>query len=144
LAALCHSKGIRHGIIDMSGDMKVIGPHPDGSPWRIQIKSPRQSSDEQDSPNMTVEILEGALATSGDYEKCFILNNKRYCHIINPKTGWPCHGLSSATVITDLCIVAGSLTTAALLKGKNHGISWLKSAEVLFYCFDDNGKLVTE
>jgi FAD:protein FMN transferase len=144
LATLCYSKGIRHGIIDMSGDMKVIGPHPDGSPWRVQIKSPRQNANEENAPYMTVEIQEGALATSGDYEKCFLLDNKRYCHIINPKTGWPCHGLSSVTVITELCIVAGSLTTAALLKGKNQGISWLKRAEVMFYCFDDDGKLVTE
>lgn len=139
LATLCLANGVRHGIIDMSGDMKVIGPHPDGSPWRIQIKAPRQSNADS---TMTIEIQEGALATSGDYEKCFILDNKRYCHIINPKTGWPCHGLSSVTVLTDLCIVAGSLTTAALLKGKTKGIKWLRDAGVLFYCFDDNGTLI--
>jgi thiamine biosynthesis lipoprotein len=46
------------------------------------------------------------------------VDGRRYCHILDPRTGWPAPGLASVTVISDRCLVAGSLSTAAMLKGK--------------------------
>ena len=63
----------------------------------------------------------------------------RYCHILDPRTGWPARGLSSVTVIAERCLVAGSLATSAMLQGGN-GIAWLESLGVRHIAIDDLGK----
>ena len=134
-AEVCFDLGARHGFVDLGGDIRVIGPQPDGHPWKIGIRHPR------DSDKIVAEIAlpNGALATSGDYE-CFIeVDGQRYCHILDPRTGWPARGLSSVTVISDRCLVAGSLSTAAMLKGAD-GAAWLHGLGVRHIAIDANGK----
>ena len=65
-----------------------------------------------------VAISGGALASSGDYERFIEIDGRRYCHFLDPRSGWPVRGLSSVTVISDRCMVAGSLSTIAMLKGR--------------------------
>lgn len=121
-ASLCFDAGIRHGLVNLGGDIKIIGPHPDGSPWRIAIRHPRQSG----------EILQalllhsGALASSGDYERCIVLDGVRYGHVLNPKTGWPVNYMAAVSVIGEFCVVAGSASTIGMLKGEA-GPDWLSS-----------------
>lgn len=139
LAQICLDQDISHGFINMSGDIKVLGPHYEtGEPWTIHIKNPRENT----LTPAAIQISQGALATSGDYERCVFINNKRYCHILNPKTGWPVFGLSSVTAVTDLCIVAGTVTTTALLKGKEQGLMWLSSLNIPYICYDNCGNQV--
>jgi len=121
-ASLCQSLGIRHGAINLGGDIKIIGPHPDGSPWRIGIRDPRSKGDLL----TTVNLTKGAMASSGDYERCFILDGRRYGHILNPQTGWPVSYLASVSVIADFCVIAGSASTIAMLK-EAEGPGWLLS-----------------
>jgi thiamine biosynthesis lipoprotein len=134
-AEVCSSLGARHGFVDLGGDIRVIGPQPDGSPWRIGIRHPRDPS------TLTTEVAlpSGALATSGDYERFIEVGGRRYCHILNPRTGWPAQGLSSVTVIAERCLVAGSLSTVAMLKGKDGG-AWLETLGVRHIVFDDHGQ----
>ena len=80
-----------------------------------------------------------ALATSGDYERFLEVDGRRYCHILDPRTGWPAQGLASVTVVADRCLVAGSLSTAAMLKGKD-AAAWLQSLGVRHTVIDDSGK----
>ena len=103
----------RHGFVDLGGDIRVIGPQPDGQPWRIGIRDPRDG----EAVVAEVALHDGALATSGDYERFIEVEGVRYCHILDPRTGWPARGLSSVTVITERCPVAGSLATSAMLSG---------------------------
>jgi thiamine biosynthesis lipoprotein len=133
-AEVCADLGMRHGFIDLGGDIRVIGPQPDGLPWRIGIRHPR------DADRLAAEIAlpSGALATSGDYERFIEVDGRRYCHILDPKTGWPAHGLSSVTVISDRCLVAGSLSTAAMLKG-HAGAAWLHGLGVRHLVIDEDG-----
>jgi FAD:protein FMN transferase len=134
-AGVCIDLGARHGFVDLGGDISVIGPQSDGHPWRIGIRHPRGAK------KLVAEIAlpSGALATSGDYE-CFIeVDGRRYCHILDPRTGWPARGLSSVTVISDHCLVAGSLSTAAMLKGAD-GAAWLHELGVRHIAIDVNGK----
>ncbi|HUW50482.1 MAG TPA: FAD:protein FMN transferase [Sulfuricella sp.] len=133
-AAVCLSHGIRHGLVDLGGDIRVIGPHPDNSPWRIGILHPRQA----ESLLVTLEVYQGALASSGDYERCILLDGKRYSHILNPLTGWPVHGLSSVSVLAEQCMVAGSLCTIAMLKGRA-GIPWLGGLDIPHVWVDEDG-----
>lgn len=119
-ASLCWDAGIRHGLVNLGGDIKVIGPHHDGSPWRIAIRHPRQ-------PDGVLQMLllhSGALASSGDYERCITLDGVRYGHLLNPKTGWPVSYMAAVSVIAEFCVVAGSASTIGMLKEKT-GPEWL-------------------
>src|SRR5487761_1945623 len=133
-AEVCADLGMRHGLIDLGGDIRVVGPQPNGLLWRIGIRHPR------DADRLAAEIAlpSGALATSGDYERFIEVNGRRYCHILDPKTGWPAQGLSSVTVISDRCLVAGSLSTAAMLKG-SAGAGWLHGLGVRHLVIDEDG-----
>jgi thiamine biosynthesis lipoprotein len=133
-AEVCADLGGRHGFIDLGGDIRVIGPQPDGLPWRIGIRHPRDA----DRLAAEIALLSGALATSGDYERFIEVDGRRYCHILDPKTGWPAEGLSSVTVISDRCLVAGSLSTAAMLKGRA-GAAWLHGLGVRHLVIDEGG-----
>jgi thiamine biosynthesis lipoprotein len=134
-AEVCIDLGGRHGFVDLGGDIRVIGPQPDGQPWSIGIRHPR------DADKLVAEIAlpNGALATSGDYERFIEVDGRRYCHILDPRTGWPARGLCSVTVISDHCLVAGSLSTAAMLKGAD-GTAWLHELGVRHIAIDVNGK----
>jgi len=132
---ICRSMGIHHGVIDMGGDIKIIGPHIDGRPWNIGVSHPTN----QQKEIAIIQLGSGAVATSGDYERSIKIGGDTYSHILNPKTGWPVEGVSSVTVIADHCLVAGSLTTIALLKGANEGLKWLESFNVPFFCADRSG-----
>lgn len=133
-AALCASLGIEHGLVNLGGDITVIGPHPNQEPWRIGICHPRNPG----IPMTTVEIDRGALATSGDYERFIEIEGERYCHLLDPKSGWPVRGLSSVSVLADQCLVAGSIATIAMLKGLD-GIDWLNELGAGHIWMDEEG-----
>ena len=134
-AAICVEMGTEYGLVDLGGDISVIGPHPDHKPWNIKIRHPRNS----DSFMATIDVERGAIATSGDYERFMEVQGKRYCHLLNPLTGWPMEGLSSVSVLADQCLVAGSVSTIAMLKGVD-GIQWLKDMGVQYGCMDGDGR----
>jgi FAD:protein FMN transferase len=110
-ANACLEAGIQHGFVNLAGDIRIIGPQPDGSPWRIGIRHPRRD----DATIATVTLSSGALATSGDYERFFEIDGKRYCHILNPKTGWPVRHWQSVSILAPACVAAGSYCTIAML-----------------------------
>lgn len=134
-AGLCARHGIQHGIISLGGDMHAIGPHPDGTPWHIKIRHPRQPGQHFGS----VQLMQGGLASSGDYERFFERDGARYCHILSPKTGWPVQGLAAVTVVASQCIIAGSMCTIAMLK-EREGIAWLQNLGVAHLWMDNTGQ----
>ena len=136
VAALCWQAGIRHGVINLGGDIKIIGPRMDGSPWRIGIRHPRS----KDSLLETLLLQKGALASSGDYERCIVFNGVRYGHVLNPKTGWPVRHLAAVSVVGDFCVVAGSASTIAMLK-EDAGPAWLEDLGLPHLWVDVQGKI---
>jgi thiamine biosynthesis lipoprotein len=141
-AEVCGEMGARHGFVDLGGDIRVVGPQTDGQPWRIGIRDSRDRvRDSRDVSAVVAEVAlsDGALATSGDYERFIEIDGVRYCHILDPRTGWPAQGLSSVTVISGRCLVAGSLSTQAMLRG-HQGAAWLESLGVRHIVIDDLGK----
>lgn len=134
-ATLCMEAGIRHGIINLGGDIKIIGPHPDNSPWRIAIRHPRQA----DIALETLLLRTGALASSGDYERCITLNGIRYGHVLNPKTCWPVRHMAAVSVVGEFCLVAGSVSTIGMLKEKQ-GPDWLRAFGLPYLWVDVDGK----
>lgn len=111
--AVLHAAGQRHGYVNLGGDIRVLGPRADGSAWRFGVQHPRQA----EATIASVELTEGALASSGDYERFFESGGRRYCHILDPHTGWPVCHWASVSVSAPACVAAGALTTIAMLKG---------------------------
>ena len=119
-AVICAEAGFRHGLVDLGGDIKIIGPHPDGAPWVVGIQHPRIA----DAVMATLDVSYGAVATSGDYERFLQIDGKRYCHILSPRTGMPVRGLAGVSVAAEECVVAGSAATIAMLM-EDRGPAWL-------------------
>jgi FAD:protein FMN transferase len=134
-AEACAGLGAKHGFVDLAGDIRIIGPQPGGLPWMIGIRHPRNP----DLVIAEVAMSAGALATSGDYERFIELDRRRYCHILDPRTGWPARGLSSVTVISERCLVAGSLSTIAMLKGRD-GADWLRQLNIRHIVISEDGE----
>lgn len=122
LATFCMDNGVTHGLIDLGGDIRVIGPHLDGKPWKIGIRNP----DNPEKALAHVESTGGGVATSGNYERCMVVDGHRYGHVFNPLTGWPVQGLASVTVQAEHCLIAGTLSTITMLKGRPEGGVWLQ------------------
>lgn len=92
---LLQQQGIRNALINIGGNVLAMGQH-GNRPWRIGIQHPRKPA-----PIATLELHDGeAIGTSGDYQRYFELGGKRYCHLINPRTGHPAEGVQSVTILT--------------------------------------------
>jgi thiamine biosynthesis lipoprotein len=118
LAVQLREAGVTGGVVNLGGDIRVIGPRADDQPWRVGVRHPREGVAAH------LNIREGALASSGDYERRIVLDGVAYGHILNPKTGWPVRRLAAVSVIAELCVVAGSAATIAMLK-EDAGPAWL-------------------
>jgi thiamine biosynthesis lipoprotein len=120
VAALLQDRAVTSGFVNLGGDVRVLGPRPDGEPWRVGIRHHRI----REGVASLVEMERGALASSGDYERCIVIDGVHYGHILNPRTGWPVREMAAVSVVADFCLVAGSAATIAMLKEEN-GPAWL-------------------
>ena len=104
--------GVQNAIVDAGGDLRAIGSHGD-RPWRIGIRNPR-------GPGVIASLEargDESIFTSGDYERYFMYKGKRYHHIIDPRTGYPSTGATSATVIHTNAATADAAATALIVAG---------------------------
>lgn len=131
-AVIARRDGIRHGLVNLGGDISIVGPQADGRPWPIGIVHPLRT----DSAIATVSLGEGALATSGGYERFIEIEGKRYSHLIDPRTGWPVEGLLSVSVVANQAIVAGSIASIALLQPPADGLAWLDRCGAPYLAID--------
>ena len=101
-AMVLHQHGIQHALVNLGGDLHALGPRglPEcaGQAWTIDIQHPRPTSADDDTPLAQLELARGGLATSGDYERFFELDGRRYSHILDPRTGYPATKARSVTV----------------------------------------------
>ena len=134
LAVLAKKLGVKYGLINLGGDIATVGYKPDDVPWKVGITDPRSTKTEI----ATINIYSGGLATSGDYKRFFIYKGERFSHILNPKTGFPCTGLRAVSVAANLCTVAGSIATIAMLKEEPDAIDWLNGLGIPFVAMDSN------
>ena len=136
-ARLARSLGAKHGLINLGGDFSVIGPQPGNKPWSVGISNPTSAGDVMAKINLS----DGGLASSGNYERFFMHEGKRYSHILNPLTGWPSNGLRAASISAHLCSVAGSVATIAMLKDELEAKTWLENSELPYVCMDSEGMI---
>jgi len=133
-AEIFQSLGIQHGLVDLGGDIRIIGDKADKSGWNIGIRDPKQP----ESAISHITLHQGAMATSGNYERFMQIESQHYCHIMKANTGWPVNHWASVTILAPQCLVAGSLATLTMLAEEN-GEAWLKEQEVPFLTIDIKG-----
>lgn len=141
---IARTAGIRHGLVNLGGDICIVGPQPDGEPWQIGIVHPKNT----ESALATVSLRTGALTTSGSYERYIEIEGKQYSHLIDPRTGWPVEGLLSVSVTAPQAVVAGSVASIALLHQPADGLDWLERCGAPYLavdaCLNCHGHLAPE
>ncbi len=143
-AAVLHSRGIAHALVNLGGDLHALGaralPELQDTAWQIEIQHPRPDTASGKSSLAVLALQQGGLATSGDYERFFIQDGKRYCHVLNPHAGWPVTHWQSVSVLATNTTTAGALTTIAMLKGAD-AVDWLAAQGVRYLAVTQDGKL---
>lgn len=135
--ALCAQAGLRHGLIDLGGDIAIIGPQPDGAPWRVGISDPASPG----RARIELPMAGGCLATSGNYQRYLIADGVRYCHLLAPSTGWPAQGsYAGVSVLAEQCLIAGTASTVAMLQPAPQAAEWLDSVGLPYLWIDAQGR----
>ncbi|MBV7536406.1 FAD:protein FMN transferase [Duganella sp. sic0402] len=127
---------VRHGYVNLGGDMRFLGPRPDGAPWQIGIQDPRDMA----ATVAAIPVSRGALTTSGDYERFIEIDGQRYCHVLDPHSGMPVSYWRSVSVVAPLAITAGSCTTIAMLLEQD-GLDFLDRCGMSYLAVDHAGHI---
>lgn len=115
-------RGAEHGLVNVGGDLRVLGRSEDGDPWRVGIRSP----EDPDRLVATLEVEDGAVATSGDYLRYFEYGGRRYHHLLDPVSAAPRRSpVRSLTVRASTCMEGDAAATAAF------GIPTFRAREIL-------------
>lgn len=123
---LIRQEGVRNFIINAGGDMRIHGRKGE-RPWRIGLQHPRKSG--KIFAHLDIAEKDIAIVTSGDYERFFVHEGKRYHHILDPASGFPAKGLISATVLAKDTKTADALCTAIFVMGMEKGMALIESMD---------------
>ncbi len=134
IASICFERGIEHGLANLGGDVRAVGSRPDGTKWRIGIRHPRIGGELIAS----LELANAAVATSGDYQRFFEIDGRRYCHLLHPRTGMPVMHWQSVSVVAPLCVVAGTCATIAMLL-EAEAETFLAAQKIKYFAVAANG-----
>lgn len=136
-AAVLRQHGVAHGLVDLGGDIRMLGPHPDGSAWRVGIRDPADAQ----RALVSLDLSAGAIATSGDYERGMVIGGRLYSHLLDPRSGWPVDSpYRSVSVLAPQCLVAGTAASVALLRGMD-GPDWLDALGLPWLAVGADGSL---
>jgi len=135
-------RGISAGIVAIAGDIKAFGLKPDKKPWVVGIKNPRQKSND-DEIIARVPLSNKAISTSGDYERFFIMDGKRFHHLLIPQTGYPAYTCQSATVIADKGVMTDGFDNAMFILGPEKGIELARKIGMDAMIIDIKGAIHT-
>ena len=139
-AALLRERGVASALLNLGGStIRTLGRKPDGSKWRIAIQDPV----DPEGYAGVIELGDGAVNTSGGYERYFEEDGETYWHILDPRTGYPAkNGLISVTVLTDQACYGDGLSTALFVMGLDRAVEFWRSQDNFeFVMIDENGDL---
>jgi thiamine biosynthesis lipoprotein len=120
--AILRGRGLRSFMIQAGGDMYAAGQRGD-RPWRLGIQDPRGPAGLSFA---TLELSDSTFSTSGDYERFFMKDGRRYHHIIDPSTGEPARACRSVTLVTDRAVVADALAKGVFILGPRDGMALIE------------------
>jgi FAD:protein FMN transferase len=118
-ADVMRQSGVSGGLVNAGGDVAAVGEKEPGKPWRIGVRDPRNPK----AIIAVTEVVDRAILTSGDYERFFMDNGKRYHHILDPRTGYPVEGVQSVTLVAPRGTSALSCAVFAL--GVKKGLNYI-------------------
>jgi len=122
LAKLIQKNGSDNFLVEIGGEVFASGFRKDGQNWRVGINSPQKDAP-LDQVYKVVTLHDKSLATSGDYRIFFEIDNKRFSHVIDPRTGYPVsNGIVSVSIVADTCTFADGLATAIMVLGHEKGL----------------------
>ena len=137
---LLMSKGVVAGIINASGDMNTWGKQTNDKDWQVAITNPI----DKNKVFALLPVHNGAVVTSGNYEKYVTFNNTRYTHIIDPRSGYPATGIVSVTVFAPKAELADALATSVFVMGKDVGLNRIEQLpKVECVIIDGEGNIIT-
>ena len=136
VVSILKSLGIHSGIVAVAGDVKVFGGGLRESPWRVGIKDPRN-----EGLAASVELSDRPVSTSGDYERYFVSEGKRYHHLLSPETGFPAEGLMSVSIIHPKAVMCDGLATGLFVLGPERAFRKLEDLNLAGVIIDGEGKL---
>ena len=139
-AALLREAGVFSALLNLGGStIRVLGTKPDGSPWRVAVRDPLDG----DAYAGVVEITDGAVSTSGGYERYFEADGEAYWHILDPKTGLPARsGLLSATVLSADAFTGDALSTALFVLGPEAAAAcWRETGGFEYILLGEDGRI---
>jgi thiamine biosynthesis lipoprotein len=137
---ILQQKGVKSGIVNAAGDLTAWGLQPNGEEWTIGIADP----DAKQHTFSYLSITNMAIATSGNYEKFVMIDGKKYSHTIDPKTGFPVHGIKSVTIIGPNAEIADAMATPVMIMGIKVGLDLINQLKGLACIIvDDNDKIYT-
>jgi thiamine biosynthesis lipoprotein len=126
--------GIEDFLAQAGGDLYVHGHRADGSPWLAGVRDPRGP---EGSYFARMPVVDHAFSTAGDYERSYVLDGKRYHHIIDPRTGFPATASRSVTIWAPDALTADALDDAVFILGAEKGLSLVESV-------DDAGAIIVD
>lgn len=130
------SQGVKSGIIDLGGNILLIGSRPDGSDYNIGIKKPFNDSGENSA---VIRVHNKSIVTSGNYERYFYKDGKLYHHILDTSTGYPVeNNLYSVSIISDKSIDGDGYSTICFLLGIDKGMEFIEGTEGIEALFIDS------
>ena len=144
VALFLNDQGFNDYMVEIGGEIRVSGLNNFNLGWSLGISSPEDS---ETGLYTTITVSDLSVATSGNYNNYFTLENTNYSHIINPKIGYPIrHDLVSATIVAEDCATADAIATAVMVKGFNMGLEWINSLpdiECLLIKKNDSGNYIS-
>jgi len=146
VAEVIYSSGLTNYLVEIGGEIVAGGLKSNGQPWRVGVESPNAA--QGDGIFQALELLDGAMATSGDYRNFRIrADGSRFSHIIDPTTGHPAEtDIASVTVLADSCMNADAVATALFVMGSERGMEYVLSSpkfEAFFILHSTNGTFTT-
>jgi thiamine biosynthesis lipoprotein len=118
-ASILRSHGLSDFMIQAGGDLSVAGRR-GARPWRVGIRNPRGP---EDSTFAAIDVTDATVSTSGDYERAFVRDGRRYHHILDPDTGEPAARSRSVTIVSRNAAMADALSTAVFIMGPEDGMA---------------------
>ena len=116
------TRGVRDFMIQDGGDIYVAGLK-DGRPWRLGIQDPRDAANRIFAE---LDLSDGTFSTSGDYERFFLKDGRRYHHMLDPSTGEPARGARSVTIVANRGVIADGLSTGVFILGPEKGMALIE------------------
>ncbi len=120
--ALLREAGLEHALATAGGDTRLLGDH-HGAPWIVGIRDP----DDGQKLVTRLALVDEAISTSGDYERYFVEDGKRYHHIIDPRTGKSPGGVRSVTIVGPDAVMTEGLTKTVFILGPDKGLAIVAS-----------------